>query len=622
MPAMQCSMADYLNVITPYLQINLVSSDALSRIRKVTQSFPPFHIAGFECRLGENQPRVDFLVGIPHGSLSIPKTFKTHPVWQAIDKLYQIWSDPTSVLFSQVRDLGLEFDLDEPPSEISIPCVFFALNRDAIKDAGRLQELASYWPMKPLFDQSDSPLLASNVLRCLYALPEGAGIAHLGVMLSRPQKMVRVVVKGIPAQQIPDYLTQIGWTDTTNTLPNLITTLSEFVDYIVLDLNIGETLYPQIGLECRIKKQPPQDSRWELFIDYLVAKDLCTLAKKKSLLSWVGMTQKADCPDLWPSNLQMGDSLAGSDALSLFYRTIYHIKIVYRPDFPLSAKAYLEFGHSWFDYQSSTSLETESVRYRQQIRSYYDCMTPIILQQIGATYQAGLLLEESDDNLFEKTNLYCAASAGIQPEHYILDAGCGVCGPSIDIARHIEGIKIEAITLSPVQASIAKDLVQQAGFKKRIRVHIGDFHNLPFADDVFDVVMFLEAAGYSDDPHLLFSEVYRVLRPGGVLYIKDAFVKEFLLSEQEKWELAQFNRIYAILVTRMSDTVRVITSAGFDDIISRDLKSTISDYKAHQAMFEEQDGKQVLTEFGRLHYRESRCLPIIFGEIKARKRFS
>ena len=48
----------------------------------------------------------------------------------------------------------------------------------------------------------------------------------------------------------------------------------------------------------------------------------------------------------------MGDRLLADVALSVFYRRIYHIKIVYHPDMPLAAKAYLHFGHQWIKYDS------------------------------------------------------------------------------------------------------------------------------------------------------------------------------------------------------------------------------------------------------------------------------
>ena len=194
------------------------------------------------------------------------------------------------------------------------------------------------------------------------------------------------------------------------------------------------------------------------------------------------------------------------------------------------------------------------------------------------------------------------------------------CGPSIDIASNIPQIKIDAITLSPTQANTAKKLIEESSLTERIQVHVGDYHKLPFADEKFDVVIFLESTGYSDDPQLLYSEAYRVLRPGGKLYIKDAFIKESQLSTLEKRELDDFNRVYVCKPTRMSDTVTSIASVGFENIISNDLEDIIDTEKATNAMFKTQNGQKVLSEFGLFHYRNCQCIPpIVFGEVKAYK---
>jgi ubiquinone/menaquinone biosynthesis C-methylase UbiE len=369
-----------------------------------------------------------------------------------------------------------------------------------------------------------------------------------------------------------------------------------------------------------------------------VERSLCTPAKRNSLLAWPGFSQKADNPELWPKNLSGGDLFLGAKAISVFWRTINLIKIVYQPENPLEAKAYLAFGHRWFDtnaliggkqqktedsntIHSFTSKETESEvsPYLEQVRHYYDQMNPMILKYVGKTYQSGLLTTNLKANPYRETNLYCAVQAGIQPGYHILDAGCGVCGPSIDIAQHIEEIRIDAITLSPAQANTAKELVQQAGLTDRIQVHVGDFHQLPFADEVFDLVFFLESSGYSYDRRRLFAEVYRVLRPGGSLYIKEPFRKESSLSDQEQHELAELNRIYVYKIARMSEFVTSISAVGFQNIISRDLSEILSMEEINKTMFEYHKGFPILTEFGKVHYRNFKCLPTFFGEIKAYK---
>lgn len=252
------------------------------------------------------------------------------------------------------------------------------------------------------------------------------------------------------------------------------------------------------------------------------------------------------------------------------------------------------------------------------MRSYYDTINPNYLQYVGKTYQAGLLVT-SDADSARASNLYFASQADIKPGYHILDAGCGVCGPSIDIAQNIEDVKIDAITLSTVQANTARKLVQQADLANRIQVHIGDFHYLPFADRTFDVVFFFESIGYSCDRQQLFTEVYRVLRPGGSIYIKDVFRNELPLSEQQQQELAEFDQVYVQKTPLISELIEAILTVGFQKIESRDLSGIVSTKNFNKAMFQYKYGFPLLSEFGQAHYRNFQSLPIYFGEIKAIK---
>jgi ubiquinone/menaquinone biosynthesis C-methylase UbiE len=630
---MNSSMADYLKVVTPYLHPELVSPLALSPIQALAQQILPFSLAGFECRLGAEQSRVDFQVNLSYPTPKLPESFLTSPVWQFFQNLCQEWAEPTSCLHQRVIQIHLEFDIDGRPLQVPVPCIFLDLNRNPVREAQGLIEIISR-----LLNSSFSAHLKSNLRLCADALPDSAKITHVGTMLSRPDQGVRLNVKGIPSQQLLNYLLQIGWEDSTNTLSDLVSTLSELVDEIVLTFDIGETIHPRIGLECFLEKQPHTEPRWQLFLDYLVERGLCTPAKQNALLVWPGFSQKTDQPDVWPQNLSWGDRFLGSQTLSVFWRTISLIKIIYQPGNPLEAKGYLAFAHRWLDVSAFTSkeqqktedcnktrwlkreqTETEVSQYLEQVRHYYDRMNPVILKDVGKTYQSGLLMTDSQADPYRETNLYCAAQAGINPGYHVLDAGCGVCGPSIDIAQHIEGVRIDAITLSPAQANTARELVQQVGLTDRIQIHVGDFHYLPFANEVFDLVFFFESTGYSYDHQRLFTEVYRVLRPGGSLYIKEPFTKESPLSDQEQQELAEFNKIYVYKTALISEAVQVISAVGFENVTSRDLSEVFSTQEIYKTMFKSENGFPCLTEFGKSHYRQFQCLPIFFGEIKAYK---
>jgi hypothetical protein len=341
---MNFSMNDYLRVITPHLHTDLVSPAATSQLQSLAQVLPPLSLAGLECRLGAEQSRVDLQVNLPRCVLNLPERYLAHPVWQFLQKLCHEWVMPSSLLHQTVRNMVLEFDVNEEPSQIPMPCIFWGLNSEVRYDADTLIELALQ-----LSNSSVSSPLASNLQHCIDALPVNAGISHLGAMLSRSAQGVRVNVRGITSEQIPNYLAQIGWSDQSHTLSTLVSTLPELTDSILLSFDVGDLVHSRVGLECFFNKQPQDEPLWKLFLDQLVIKGLCTETKRNALLAWGGFSQKSATPDLWPSNIDWGDRFLGARAVSLFWRRLNHIKLVYQPGCPLEAKAYLAFGHGWFD---------------------------------------------------------------------------------------------------------------------------------------------------------------------------------------------------------------------------------------------------------------------------------
>jgi len=266
--------------------------------------------------------------------------------------------------------------------------------------------------------------------------------------------------------------------------------------------------------------------------------------------------------------------------------------------------------------------EESDAQYVKRVREYFDSTNDLYLKHLGSTYQAGIVLvENSETDIYRAHNLYCASQAGIKPGDRVLDAGCGSCGPAVDIANEIDDAHIDAITLSPVQAHSAKTRIDHARLTDRVRVHIADFHFLPFGNGTFDVVYFLECIGYSYDPSRLFREVHRVLRPGGALYIKDVFVKQPPLDEREQRALGEFNRAYVYKTQTLALTLNAISSAGFKEIISRDLSDRITTKEFARAKWEYASVFPVLSEFGKVHRysHDVKPLPTYFAEIKTAK---
>jgi hypothetical protein len=335
---MNISVADYLQVITPHLHPDLVSPEILSHIQGLEPILPCLTENLFECRLGTDLTEVDFSFYLPPLTKPLPERFLTSPVWRSFQDFYHEWTNPTSNLHEKVQQIGMEFDLEQSVSDVPIPCIFWELNRETSCSFPDLISEALGLLNYPL-----SPLIESNLRLCADVLPDQAKFAHFAVMLSRPGLGVRVNAIAIPPNQLLDYLLKIGWSDPTEALSPLVYHLSELVDYVVLAFDVGEKIYPRIGLECYLRKQPRYEPRWNVFLDNLVDLGLCLPAKRDALLTWSGIDKQKYQAE---GNLSW-ESVFSQSMYSVYWRMINHIKIVYQPGYPLEAKGYLASGHRW-----------------------------------------------------------------------------------------------------------------------------------------------------------------------------------------------------------------------------------------------------------------------------------
>ncbi|MCZ8284950.1 MAG: methyltransferase domain-containing protein, partial [Bacteroidia bacterium] len=112
-----------------------------------------------------------------------------------------------------------------------------------------------------------------------------------------------------------------------------------------------------------------------------------------------------------------------------------------------------------------------------------------------------------------------------------LDAGCGVCGPAVYFAQKT-GCRIEAITISGVQAEKAREHIAKQGAGDRVNVREGDYHTLEqyYPENSMDAVYFLESFGHAKSHEQALDSAWKVLKPGGVIYIKDLFIKKAALK--------------------------------------------------------------------------------------------
>jgi iron complex transport system ATP-binding protein len=99
-----------------------------------------------------------------------------------------------------------------------------------------------------------------------------------------------------------------------------------------------------------------------------------------------------------------------------------------------------------------------------------------------------------------------------------LDVGTGSGLLSIELAK-ISDLDITALDISPLMVKIANEEVSSNKLEKRIRVIEADAQKIPFDRNYFDLIVSKGTLWFFKDKVQAFKEMYRVLKPGGVIYI-------------------------------------------------------------------------------------------------------
>jgi demethylmenaquinone methyltransferase/2-methoxy-6-polyprenyl-1,4-benzoquinol methylase len=100
----------------------------------------------------------------------------------------------------------------------------------------------------------------------------------------------------------------------------------------------------------------------------------------------------------------------------------------------------------------------------------------------------------------------------------VLDCGIGTGALSAAFARrHPDGLALDAVDLSPRMLTLAGKTLRKAGLDATLRE--ADIRNLPYDDDIFDLVMAGHVLEHLADPAPALREMERVLRPGGAMLL-------------------------------------------------------------------------------------------------------
>ncbi len=251
--------------------------------------------------------------------------------------------------------------------------------------------------------------------------------------------------------------------------------------------------------------------------------------------------------------------------------------------------------------QMALPLLFRGKRTARGVAAYFDLITDEGRRFYGDSFHFGYFRTGSEtlaQALDAHTDLV-AERARPEAQQHILDVGCGLGAPALRIAEHY-GCEITAVNISREQIRQGRELVAQRGMAHRVRLVRGDARSLDFADNSFDAIVCLEAAGdicvSEEDKERLVEELYRVLRPGGRVGFSDLALHASPPPTDDRTLRAVLYHRGEELVT---DWPALFLRHGFSVLDSRDIiAETMPTWDRTQEIYEER-ATEVVHRYGR-----------------------
>ena len=138
----------------------------------------------------------------------------------------------------------------------------------------------------------------------------------------------------------------------------------------------------------------------------------------------------------------------------------------------------------------------------------------------------------------------------VKPNERVLDVCAGTNAVGIAISKKEPTLKITAIDRSAEMQRVGQERARAEGFEIESIIH--DVHELPFPDNSFDAVT-LQFASRHLRVIEVFSEIHRVLKPGGRFYHSDMLRPPNKLIEMAYYAYLRFSLTFTAKMFKSSE---------------------------------------------------------------------
>ena len=228
----------------------------------------------------------------------------------------------------------------------------------------------------------------------------------------------------------------------------------------------------------------------------------------------------------------------------------------------------------------------------QQIQEFYDASSGLWEQIWGEHMHHGYYGQQgtrkvnrrqAQIDLIEELLKWATSQSLLKTPASILDVGCGIGGSTLYLADKFEATAT-GITLSPLQASRARERAGELGLSQTASFQVADALSLPFEDNAFDLVWTLESGEHMPDKQQFLAECYRVLQPGGTFLMatwchRPTHSLAGELTIAEKQHLEKIYQVYCLpYVIALDEYEAIAAQCGYQDIHVDDWSTAVAPF--------------------------------------------
>ncbi|OWZ18793.1 Phosphoethanolamine N-methyltransferase 1 [Phytophthora megakarya] len=162
----------------------------------------------------------------------------------------------------------------------------------------------------------------------------------------------------------------------------------------------------------------------------------------------------------------------------------------------------------------------------------------------------------------------------------VLDIGAGF-GGTARLLAHRSGCKVDALELQPDLSETGRELTRRCRLNEHVTHVNGDFLELPVRPNEYDAVVGLLSFLHIGHWLQLFQRCYDSLKPGGVLYVDDFFLRGDKLTEEDQLTLQQ--DVYCADLLPLEEIQSVVRACGYETPKIEDVTSKWQPYVSERA---------------------------------------